>query len=93
MLCYISNDPSRFHTYVGNRVQHICDRSKPEQWHHVSGKDNPTDEASCGLVVQEILNNQKWFNGFFCGKRRVPSLNPSCPISLNDDDIEVRSNA
>ena len=43
---YISNDARRFHVYVGNRIQHIRDRSDPEQWHHVPGKDNPANEAS-----------------------------------------------
>ena len=43
---YISNDARRFLVYVGNRIQHIRDRSDPEQWHHVPGKDNPANEAS-----------------------------------------------
>ena len=43
---YISNDARRFHVYVGNRIQHIRDRSDPEQWHHVPGKDNPAKEES-----------------------------------------------
>ena len=94
VLGYISNDARRFHTYVGNRVQHIHDRSKPEQWHHVSGKDNPADEASRGLTVQEILNNRKGFNGQpFLWERLVPAANVSHPIRLKEDDIEVRRNA
>lgn len=36
VLGYIHNDARRFHTYVGNRVQHIRDRLKPDQWHYVS---------------------------------------------------------
>ena len=35
VIGYISNEAHRFHVYVGNRVQHIRDRSDPEQWHHV----------------------------------------------------------
>ena len=35
VIGYISNDARRFHVYVGNGVQHIHDRSDPEQWHHV----------------------------------------------------------
>ena len=51
VLGYISNEARRFHTYVGNRVQHIRDRSRPEQWHHVAGEDNPADEASRALTA------------------------------------------
>ena len=31
VLGYIRNEGKRFHTYVGNRVHHICDRSEPQQ--------------------------------------------------------------
>lgn len=91
VLGYINNDARRFHTYVGNRVQHIRGRSKPEYWHHVSGKDNPADEASCGLAVREILDNQKWFTGpRFLWEREIPAINTG-PMNLKDD-IEVRTN-
>jgi hypothetical protein len=40
VLGYINNDARRFQIYVGNGVQHIRDRSKPDQWHHIAGKDN-----------------------------------------------------
>ena len=59
VLGYTNNEARRFHTYVGNRVQHIRDRSEPEQWHHVTGKDNPANKASHGLAVGEIFDNQK----------------------------------
>ena len=45
VISYIHNDARRFHIYIGNRV-HILDRSDLQQWHHVAGKYNPTDEAS-----------------------------------------------
>ena len=31
VLGYIRNEGKRFHTYVGNRVHHIRDRSEPQQ--------------------------------------------------------------
>ena len=63
VIGYISNDARRFHVYVGNGVQHIRDRSDPEQWHHVSGKDNPADEASRSLTASQLHNNKKWLSG------------------------------
>jgi hypothetical protein len=70
VLGYINNEAPRFHTYIGNRVQHICDRSEPEQWHHVTRKDNPADEASRGLAVghSTIRNGSKVHR--FCGQRK-----------------------
>ena len=58
-----SNNARRFHVYVGNRVQHIRDRSDPEQWHHVPGKDDPADEASHSLTASQLLNNKRWLSG------------------------------
>ena len=63
VLGYINNEAHRFHVYVGNRVQHIRDRSRPSQWHHVPGKENPADEASRGISAKELLENERWLNG------------------------------
>ena len=60
VIGYVSNEALRFHVYVGNRVQHIRDRSDPEQWHHVPGKDNPVDEASRSLTASQLLNNKRY---------------------------------
>lgn len=38
VIGYINNNARHFHTYVGNCVQHIRDRTSPENWHHVSTK-------------------------------------------------------
>ena len=63
VIGYISNEAHRFHVYVGNRVQHIRDRSDPEQWHHMPGKDNPADEASRSLTASQLLNKKRWLSG------------------------------
>ena len=91
VLCYINNEARRFHTYVGNRIQHIRDRTEPEQWHHVSGKNNPADEASRGLAVREILDNQKWFAGpSFLWASEISAVNER-PTELNESDVEVKT--
>jgi hypothetical protein len=91
VLGYINNEARRFHTYVGNRVQHIRDRTEPEQWHHVSGKNNPADEASRGLAVREILDNQKWFAGpSFLWASEISAVNER-PTELNESDVEVKT--
>ena len=63
IIGYINNDARRFHVYVGNRVQHIRDRSSPEEWFHVPGKGNPADEASRGLTAKELIQSKRWFKG------------------------------
>ena len=86
-------DVPSFHVYVGNRVQHIRDRSDPEQWHHVPGKDNPADEASRSLTASQLLNNKRWLSGpDFFWESDVPLLNKKNTAQLSSDDVEVKTN-
>ena len=63
VIGYINNNARRFHVYIGNSVQHIRDRSSPEEWFHVPGKENPADEVSCGLTARELMQSNGWFKG------------------------------
>ena len=63
VLGYINNDARRFHVFVGNRVQEFHDKSSPDQWHYIETKENPTDVASRGSSVQELIDNRLWWNG------------------------------
>ncbi|XP_031549049.1 uncharacterized protein LOC116286634 [Actinia tenebrosa] len=94
VLGYINNEARRFHVYVGNRVQHIRDRSSPDQWHHVAGKDNPADEASRGLTAQELIENHRWFNGPDFLQQSGPTVpNEQSDFELDPSDSEVRKRA
>lgn len=62
VLGYIANEAKRFHVYVTNRVYDIKKASEAEQWHHVSGEENPADMASRGGSV-ESLADSSWYNG------------------------------
>jgi len=79
----------RFHVYVGNRVQHIRDRSAPEDWFHVPGKENPADEASRGLT-RELLENSRWFKGpqFLSQQDPLPfQTQPTCTLDPSDNEV------
>ena len=89
VLGYINNEARRFHTYVGNRVQYIRDRSKPEQWRHVAGELNPADEASRGLTATELLQNSHWFVGPEFLQETVQT-HPQLRVELDPNDQEVR---
>ena len=94
VLGYINNDARRFHVYVGNRVQHIRDRSSPDQWHHVAGKDNPADEASRGLTTNELMENDRWFNGPYFLRHPNPTVaSEQPPFDVDPTDSEVRKGA
>jgi len=91
VIGYINSDARRFHVYVGNRVQHIRDRSAPEDWFHVRGKENPADEASRGLTARELLENSRWFKGPQFLSQQDPLPFQTQPTgTLDPSDNEVR---
>ncbi|XP_076065278.1 uncharacterized protein LOC143039289 [Oratosquilla oratoria] len=54
VLAYIQNETGRFRTFVANRVTLIRQVSEANQWHHVSGEDNPADLLSRGCFVDNL---------------------------------------
>ena len=91
VLSYLNNEARRFHTYVGNRVQYIRDRSDPKQWHFVPGEQNPADVASRGCTAAELLQNRQWFNGpDFLWKQRTALSHSQPDIELDPDDREIK---
>ncbi|KAK3718426.1 hypothetical protein QZH41_004009 [Actinostola sp. cb2023] len=94
VMGYINNDARRFHVYVGNRVQHIRDRSTPNMWHHVAGKNNPADEASRGLTTKELMESNRWFDGpTFLWQQEPLPLHAHRDFTLDSSDEELRKDS
>ncbi|CAB3993424.1 Hypothetical predicted protein, partial [Paramuricea clavata] len=92
-LGYINNEARRFHTYVGNRVNIFEVAPNQSSGTVFSGKNNPAVEASRGLAVREILDNQKWFAGpSFLWASEISAVN-ECPTQLNESDVEVKTSS
>nr|XP_054775363.1 uncharacterized protein LOC129283739 [Lytechinus pictus] len=62
VLGYVKNETRRFHVFVANRVKQIRDASSPSQWNYVETKDNPADQASRGIRVDQ-QEMTKWLIG------------------------------
>ena len=60
VLNWLTGNPRRFKTYVGNRVSEIVDRIPPNRWSHVASADNPADCASRGIFPSELLDHELW---------------------------------
>ena len=45
-----------------NRISTIWQLSSPEDWHHISGQDNPADLLTRGLTLSQ-LDHSIWFEG------------------------------
>ncbi|UYV72208.1 hypothetical protein LAZ67_9002191 [Cordylochernes scorpioides] len=61
VLRWIQNE-KQWATFVRNRVNEICSISKKENWHHVSGVNNPADLPSRGSSVKKLIEH-KWWEG------------------------------
>ena len=63
VLGFINNESQRFHVYVANRVQFICDQTSPEQWRDVESGSNTADEGSRGVNAKEFIQKSQWIRG------------------------------
>ena len=63
VLNWLDGNPRRFKTYVGNRISFILDRIPPSRWKHVPGEQNPADCALRGMLPNELMNHDLWWNG------------------------------
>uniref|UniRef100_A0A8D8TJ83 Integrase zinc-binding domain-containing protein n=1 Tax=Cacopsylla melanoneura TaxID=428564 RepID=A0A8D8TJ83_9HEMI len=62
-LSWILSEPSKWNTFVANRVAKIQEITPCSNWHHVAGSDNPADVVSRGTSPQEFLNDQHYWQG------------------------------
>ncbi|XP_071577544.1 uncharacterized protein [Temnothorax nylanderi] len=60
---WITSHPSRWKTFVANRVTEIQSRLPRGEWRHVSTAENPADCASRGLFGDEIVEHDLWWRG------------------------------
>ena len=91
VLHWMSGDPRRLKTYVGNRISSIVDRVPPGQWKHVRGTENPADCASRGLFPQELKDHPLWWSGppwLKLPPDKWP-VQPSCfPCEVDDEETK-----
>ena len=61
-LAWIKSDPSRWGTFVSNRVTEIQQKFSPSKWCHCPGESNPADLPSRGVPVNK-LGESFWQEG------------------------------
>ena len=98
MLKCINNDTKRFHVFESNRLAIIRSTSSPSELRYVNRDDNPADDASKGLKLEELTKNGRWLNGpAFLWKEEanwpaminVPELRDSDPEVKKENKIHV----
>ena len=66
------------------------DRTTSSQWRHVDTKRNPADEASRGQRADELIANNRWFNGPDFLKESEDKWPINAILLANDDCLELR---
>ncbi|XP_076655135.1 uncharacterized protein LOC143360306 [Halictus rubicundus] len=62
-LSWIRGHPTRWPTYVANRVAEIQRMLPAAKWHHIRSAENPADCASRGLSPAELPKFSLWWRG------------------------------
>jgi len=91
VLKYIKNEDKRFQTFVANRVSYIRERTQPQQWRYVATRENPADDASCGMQIKTFRQSKRWIEGpsFLLTSEDYKPL-PTEEHDIQDDDPEIK---
>ena len=72
VLQYVKNERQRFKTFVANRITEMHKNADPEQFRHISGKQNPADLLTHGVSDPEsLMKEDEHGNGWFGGPKFV----------------------
>ena len=63
VLCWLSNSPAKYRTFIANRITTATSCFPPSMWHHVPTEENPADCASRGLSARELKEHPLWWSG------------------------------
>lgn len=71
-LSWIRSTPSRWKTFLRNRIAHIQTKIETQCWRHVNSECNPADCCSRGLFPQGLVKHSLWWTG----PSWLPNFNP-----------------
>lgn len=63
VLAWLATHPSKWTTFVTNRVSDIQQITNSSQWMHIPSKQNPADIASRGSSVTDLKASTMWWHG------------------------------
>lgn len=62
-LSWIYSHPSRWKTFIANRITTIHETIPAENWRHVPTKLNPADHGSRGIPPEQLKDLKQWWEG------------------------------
>jgi len=94
VLAWVTQHPSKWKTFVSNRVTEIQSRIPAASWRHVSTYDNPADCASRGLPGSQLASNTLWWHGpawLCCSRSEWPTSISLASIECALEQSETRT--
>ncbi|XP_043498397.1 uncharacterized protein LOC122521619 [Polistes fuscatus] len=88
-LAWVKNNPMRWKEFVGNRVAAIHESVPHAHWKFISGKLNPADCASRGLIASQLIDHPLWWSGP-PWLSQSPEFWPSSIPPSPEEDLEER---
>ncbi|XP_045452957.1 uncharacterized protein LOC123662116 [Melitaea cinxia] len=91
VLAWLNNHPSRWKTFVANRVSEILQILDTHHWSHVTTKKNPADCASRGISPAELSEMAIWFEGPEFLKNKVIRCTKPKHLVTNLEQVKVHT--
>lgn len=93
VLHWLKATPSRFKTFVANRVASVQEISDVKNWYHVDSKNNPSDLVSRGSNPQDLIKNKLWFHGpNFLSSENFQHQVKKCPTEqFHNDEKKIKN--
>ncbi|UYV63980.1 hypothetical protein LAZ67_2006240, partial [Cordylochernes scorpioides] len=63
VLAWITSESKKWQIFVANRVAKIQDLTAAHSWQYISGKQNPADLATRGILPSCLINSKLWWHG------------------------------
>ena len=90
-MTWLQDIPTRWNTYLTNRLSEIQDITSNLFWPLVTSEDNPADILSRGTGPEELWNSSQWWNGpSWLEQGEV--LWPHSNIVIEETSLEQRKN-
>ena len=93
VLHWLDSSPSRWKTFIANRVSEIQHMTVGALWAHIPGIENPADIISRGMDPEQLQHNSVWWHGLdWLAKPSHfwPNLKPPSNEVFSQEELEER---
>ncbi|UYV61483.1 hypothetical protein LAZ67_1005017, partial [Cordylochernes scorpioides] len=91
VLAWITSESKKWQIFVANRVAKIQDLTAAHSWQYISGKQNPADLATRGILPSCLIHSKLWWHGpvwlTLDGSENIPSFTIDPSMGLEERSV------